>query len=106
MKGQKHWIVFGAKDKGDKSLIAYYDKRASMYAVKVLQQHDDCLHDFGRVGDTDYSTLQREIEGEYITLYFSPKNGVKSIDSFIDILGQVKRWMTKEELKHGNSNQD
>lgn len=105
MADKKHWIVFGARDKGDKSLLAYYDKRASMFAVKILQQYDDCQHDFGRIS-ADCGSLISEIEGEYTTLYFAKKNGIKSIDSFIDILEQVKIWMEVEELKDGNNDKD
>lgn len=106
MADKRSWIVFGARDKGDKSLLAYYDTKASMFAIKILQQYDDCQREFGVNANVDYGTLYNEIEGEYTTLYFAKKNGIKSIDSFIDILEQVKRWMEAEELKDGNNDKD
>lgn len=95
-RNKEHWIVFGAQDKGDKSLLAYKDKKAGMYAVKILQNSSDCDYEIGEKADTGFAAIKNEIEGEYTTLLFSGKNGAKSIDTFIEILETVKSWMEKD----------
>ena len=88
----KNWIVFGAQDTGGKSLLAYRNK-SGMYAIKILQNEDSCKCGFVEKANTEDNVIQEEIEGEYTTLCFAAKNGIKSIDVFIDMLQKVRAQM-------------
>ena len=81
---EKHrFVVFGAQDKGDKSVLAYKDKRSGMYAIKILQNTPDCNYTHGDLVSSDYARVINETDGEYITMFFAHKNGAKSIDALI-----------------------
>lgn len=95
-----HFVVFGAKDTGDKSLLAYKDKKTGTYAIKILQNTADCRYAHGEAASTDFASIVNETDGEYITLYFADKNGVKSIDTFMRQLETVKGWMEQDAEAH------
>lgn len=96
MSERKHWIVFGAQDVADKSLLAYKDNRSGMYAVKVLQNTDGCGYEFGAKADIDPEALESEISGEYTTLFFTGKNGIRSLDVFIETLQLLRNRIVKD----------
>lgn len=93
---RKHWIVFGAQDVGDKSLLAYKDNRSGMYAVKILQNADNCGYEFGAKANITPEALESEIGGEYTTLFFTGNNGIKSLDVFIETLQKLRNLIARD----------
>lgn len=93
-RDRRHWIVFGAGDKPNKSLIAYPSKMVGgCYAVKICELSTDCDYDYGFMDKPTTEKLLEEISGEYTTLYFTKK---ESVDAFIKLLEHVKEQMEHE----------
>ena len=90
MASKKHWIVFGAWDDPDKSLVAYKDKKAGMWAVKVMHLGDEGDQGRGKLTRPPIDRLLSDEAREYTTIYFANKHGKESIDAWINILEYVK----------------
>lgn len=93
---RQHGIVFGATDKPDKTIIAYKDKNG-MYALKICELVAGNSYQFGEEASCKPQALAEDVTGEYTTLYFAEKNGLKSIDAMIAMLQRIKEWMMMNE---------
>lgn len=89
-QSRKHWIVFGAGDKPNKSLIAYPSKLTSGYALKICELSTDCDYEYGHTDNPTVEQLLEENSGEYTTLYFGKK---ESVEAFIKILEYIKEQL-------------
>ena len=85
-RNNDHYVVLGAWPKADKGALAYYDRDAGMYAVKILQLREDMVSETGGF-DLD------NVEGEYVTIFFAHQRGRDSLRMLIEALTALgERW--------------
>ena len=92
MARNEHYIVLGAYPKADKGALGYFDKKAGMWAVKILQLDESKERDTGADFDPD------EVEGEYVTIYFANQRGRDSLRMLRECLTELEKiWDGKED---------
>ena len=91
MRRDAHYIVLGAAPKADKGALAYFDEKAGMFAVKILQLDETKEKDDGKDG---FSI--EDVDGEYTTIYFAHQRGRDSLRMLIEVLTDLQTMMDRK----------
>lgn len=68
-RDRRHWVVFGAGDKPNKSLIAYPSKSMNGWAVKICElEQNICEYEYGHIDKPTAEQILDENTREYTTV--------------------------------------